>query len=57
MSGQRSTIGDDLDAVRQDRLIKSDPDDYKRRRTIAIERAHGGSCGFTVQVTSLTCII
>jgi len=36
--------------VKQDQLIRSDPGDYKRRRTIAIQRAHGGSCGFTLQV-------
>jgi len=48
-----STVGDDLQVVKQDQLIKSDPDDYKRRRTIAIQRAHGGSCGFTVQVNRL----
>jgi len=47
-----STVGDDLEVVEQDRLIKSDPADYKRRRTVAIERAHGGSCGFTLQVSA-----
>jgi len=48
--GSMSTVGDDLAIVRQDQLIKCDPADYKRRRTIAIQRAHGRSCGFTLQV-------
>ena len=46
----QSTVGDDLQVVKQDQLIRSDPGDYKRRRTIVIQRAHGGSCGFTLQV-------
>jgi len=45
-----TTVGDDLQVLKQDQLIRSDPGDYKRRRTIAIQRAHGGSCGFTLQV-------
>jgi len=50
---QQSTLGDDLQVVKQDQLIRSDPGDYKRRRTIVIQRAHGGSCGFTLQVHEL----
>ena len=52
LTSRASTVGDDLQVVKQDQLIKSDPSDYKRRRTIAIQRAHGGSCGFTLQVIS-----
>ena len=53
------TVGDELKVVKQDQLIKSDPADYRLRRTIAIQRARGGSCGFTLQVCSslLTYII
>jgi len=51
LTSRASTVGDDLQVVKQDQLIKSNPSDYKRRRTIAIQRAHGGSCGFTLQVT------
>ena len=49
----KATVGDDLTVVKQDQLIRSDPVAYKRRRTIAIERALGGSCGFTLQVSYL----
>lgn len=45
------SVGADLRDLEQDRAIKTDPDETKRRRTIRLVRNRGQSWGFTLQVS------
>ena len=47
-------MGKELDILKQDQLIKSDPVDNKRRRTVVINQQSDQTYGFTVQVCFAT---
>ncbi|BFZ21987.1 hypothetical protein BsWGS_25026 [Bradybaena similaris] len=45
----RGSVGSDLHGLEQDRAIKTEPGEAKRRRTIKLHRNRGQSWGFTLQ--------